>query len=174
MSDSLYSSGLRAGHPDHSRSPKKFIFDRNENLVVTRPGTQPATSVTTGFVFSWLGWPMSPQDLFSHGPCQMPPQDFFACGRHMFLAGTCLPAQLANQHNSLRNYSGVRLMMLGLFGCVTTGFFHQSQLANVTTGFVFDGAGSAMSPQDFFRPDPDGPCHHKIFIPHFKIKIVWR
>ena len=158
------------GHPDHWRNTKKFIFDRNKNLVVTRPGTQPATSLTTGFfLMAWLA-NVTTRFFFAW---TMPnaTTGFFDSCRHMFFGSNLL---VCSQHSSLRNYSGVQLMMLGLFGCVTTGFF-------------FTRASWALSPQDFFptepawpchhkifsRPDPDGTCHHKIFISHFKIKILW-
>ena len=114
-------------------------------------------NVTTRFFFAWT----------------MPnaTTGFFDSCRHMFFGSNLL---VCSQHSSLRNYSGVQLMMLGLFGCVTTGFFLSEPAGHCHHRFFFDGAGSAMSPQDCFRPDPDGPCHHKIFISHFKIKILWR
>ena len=143
---------LVPGHPDHYRIPKKFIFDRNKNLVVTSPGHSQQ--------------PVSPQDFFSDGlagQCHhkicfawtmpnattgcfglWPP---FFLGRSFPAKVEVFPAQLAQKlfWCAVNDAGPVQL-------CHHRICFHQNQLGIVTTGFVFDRAGPAMPPQDFFSP----------------------
>ena len=136
--------GSATGHPVHCRIPKEFIFDRNKNLVVTSPGhSQQPVSPQDFFLMAWLANVTT--RFFSHGPCQMPPQDFLT------VAAICFLAHSPQRGNTVTSwYSGEFWCWInpavspqdffspGPAGpCHHRIFFRRNRLGHVTTRFLF-------------------------------------
>ena len=135
--------------------------------MVTSPGhSQQPVSPQDFFLMAWLANVTT--RFFSHGSCQMPPQDFLT------VAAICFLAHSPQRGNTVTSWYS------GEFWCWINpavslqDFFRQGRLAHVTTGFFSTEPARPCHHKIFICPDPDGLCHHKIFISHFKITILWR